>query len=303
MTAAQMSDSLAVVTVAFDSDEVLVRFMDSIIEATGTSPTTVIVDNAPHLGAASDIANAYNAEYLPLRTNPGYGAAVNRAIARLPPDVGWVLIANPDVVLLPDSIDKMLERIRADVNIAAVGPEIRNPDGTVYPSARAIPSLRTGVGHALFANLWPENPWSRGYHRSNDQSPSRDAGWLSGACILVRRMAFQAVGGFDEGFFMYFEDVDLGARFSKAGYRNVYDRSAAVVHLGAHSTRTRSETMVRVHHRSANRYIAQRYPSIWAFPLRLVLRLGLNARTLWTTTRTRRRFSIDATRSQHHDRP
>src|SRR5690606_10093760 len=105
-----------------------------------------------------------------------------------------------------------------------LGPRVLNEDGTTYPSARAVPSLRTGVGHALFTNLWTANPWSRRYR--DDLAPAdeaRDAGWLSGSCVLVRRRAFDELGGFDEGYFMYFEDVDLGYRLGKAGYRNVYE--------------------------------------------------------------------------------
>jgi N-acetylglucosaminyl-diphospho-decaprenol L-rhamnosyltransferase len=192
------------------------------------------------------------------------------------------------VVLGPGSIDRLLETGSSDQAIAAIGPAVLNPDGSVYPSARAVPSLRTGVGHALFANLWQRNPWTLAYRRETDPSDERrDAGWLSGSCLLVRRSAFDAIGGFDDGYFMYFEDVDLGFRFGKAGFRNVYEPAASVTHVGAHST-GESARMVRAHHDSARRFLSKKYAGWWLWPVRATLAVGLAIRSRAITRRLRR---------------
>src|SRR5690606_30033219 len=107
-------------------------------------------------------------------------------------------------VLGPGAIDALVAGGAADDRIGAIGPLIRNDDGSTYPSARTVPSLRTGIGHALFGNLWTANPWSRRY--LDEGAPAgqrRETGWLSGSCVLVRRSAFDELGGFDEGYFMY----------------------------------------------------------------------------------------------------
>jgi N-acetylglucosaminyl-diphospho-decaprenol L-rhamnosyltransferase len=171
----------------------------------------------------------------------------------------------------------------SDARIGAVGPLVET-DGQVYPSAREIPSLRMGLGHALFANIWPSNPWSRRYHSDNERPPrERDAGWLSGSCLLIRREAFDAVGGFDDRFFMYFEDVDLGYRLSKAGWRNRYAPSATVMHSGAHSTDEHSTKMVLVHHESAYRFLSSKYRGWYLAPVRLAVRIGLATRAFLVT--------------------
>jgi len=153
-------------------------------------------------------------------------------------------------------------------------------EGEVYPSARSVPSLRNGVGHALLANLWVDNPWSRAY-RNDAEEPveRRDAGWLSGSCVLVRRTAFTELGGFDTGFFMYFEDVDLGYRLGSSGYRNVYEPAARVVHTGAHSTTSDSARMISAHHESARRFLNKKYAGWWLWPVRVVLTVGLRFRS------------------------
>jgi N-acetylglucosaminyl-diphospho-decaprenol L-rhamnosyltransferase len=272
--------SVGVVTVSYRSGDVLAGFLDSVAVATHDAVAVVVVDNSPDVEGVSGVASAHAATYVPMSGNPGYGGAVNEGVRALPPSVAWVLISNPDVVLEPGSIDVLRGMAESDAAIAAVGPAVLNPDGSVYPSARAVPRLRTGIGHALFVNLWQRNPWTQAYRRETDPSDAaRDAGWLSGSCLLVRRAAFESVGGFDEGYFMYFEDVDLGYRLGKAGYRNVYEPAARVTHAGAHSTGAESARMVAAHHQSARRFLSKKYSGWYLWPVRIVLAAGLALRS------------------------
>lgn len=281
--------SVGIVTVAYRSNRVLGGFLDSIAAASADPVAVVVVDNAPGAGDASELSAKAGAVHLPLPENPGYGGAVNAGVRELPSSVEWILISNPDVVLAPGAIDALVRTAASDPGIGAVGPAVLNPDGSVYPSARAVPSLRTGVGHALFANLWQRNPWTLAYRRETDPSDEqRDAGWLSGSCVLVRRSAFDAIGGFDEGYFMYFEDVDLGFRLGRGGYRNVYQPAASVTHVGAHSTGGESARMVKAHHDSARRFLSKKYVGWYLWPIRAGLAVGLAIRSRAITRRLER---------------
>lgn len=269
---------VTVITVSFGSEDVLPALLDSVPAAASSPLPVVIADNAPANGAARELAAARGAGYLPL-DNPGYGGAVNAAVRECGVETEWLLIVNPDVTLAPDSVDLLLKAGTSDTSIGAVGPLIRDADGSIYPSARQLPRLLSGTGHALLGSRWPSNPWTRAYRRQNELPLPRDAEWLSGACVLVRRSAFEAVDGFDEGFFMYFEDVDLGARLLQAGYRNRYEPHAEVTHTGAHSTERSLTAMTRAHHDSAYRYIAKRYRGPVNWPLRQALRAGIAVRS------------------------
>ncbi|MFZ7089077.1 glycosyltransferase family 2 protein [Curtobacterium sp. RRHDQ10] len=270
---------VGIVTVSYNSGRYLTDFLASTTEASTAATPVIVADNRSEdpvsLRAATE---ASGATFLELGTNAGYGSATNRAVAALPDGVEWVLVSNPDVVLGDGAVDTMLATATASDDIGAVGPAIVEPDGSVYPSARRIPSLRNGLGHALFANVWASNPWTQAYHSDRDGSGTRDTGWLSGACLLVRLDAFRALGGFDERYFMYFEDVDLGYRLGRAGYRNVYEPAAQVMHVGAHSTRGESDTMRRAHHASAYRFLASKYSGWYLWPLRVALRVALGVR-------------------------
>ena len=273
--------TVAIVTVSYNSGRYLADFLDSTLKAS-EHPETVIVLVADNSSADESEARAetekHGAIFLPVGGNRGYGSAVNHAARHMPDSVRWLLISNPDVVLTPGVVDTLVLTAEQDAEIGAVGPVVREVDGEVYPSARRIPSLRTGLGHALFANVWPDNPWTRSYHRDGETSVRRTTGWLSGACLLVRREVFDELEGFDESFFMYFEDVDLGWRLGRLGYTNVLEPAAQVVHVGAHSTQSSSSAMRRAHHRSAYRFLAKKYPGVVLSPLRLALRVGLAVR-------------------------
>ena len=269
-----MTDPIGVVVVAYHSTPVIRGFLESLPTATDRPLRIVVVDNSPEDdGLAELVAATPDAELLPARDNPGYGGAVNRGVAALGP-TRWVLVSNPDIVVGPGAVDELLAAAARHPDAGTLGPLIRDPDGTVYPSARNLPSLRSGIGHATFVRVWPENPWTRRYRNDHEVS-ERAAGWLSGAFLLVDRASFDRIDGFDEAYFMYFEDVDLGRRMGESGRRNYYVPSAAVTHAGGESTKHVQRAMIIAHHRSAYRFLASKYRAWYLWPLRVVLRVGL----------------------------
>lgn len=271
--------TIGIVTVSYGSDAVLPAFLASVPGASSRSSEVVVADNKPDDGSISSFVRAAGFGYLPMTGNLGYGSAINAAVATLPPEVNWLVIGNPDVAIDAGAVDVLIERAETNEHIALVGPRIVDQNGVTYPSARAIPSLRIGIGHALFANIWPTNPWSTAYHHDLPEAlKTRTTGWLSGAFFLARRSAFEAVGGFDEHFFMYFEDVDLGYRLGRAGWLCVYEPSAQIVHNGAHSTSADSGAMAREHHLSALKFLSRKYSGWKLWPVRVALRIGLMLR-------------------------
>ncbi|WP_246190728.1 glycosyltransferase family 2 protein [Agromyces agglutinans] len=269
---------VALVTVTYRSADALEAMLASVARASDAPVLSFVADNLPGTDDAKDVAERAGADYRAMPGNLGYGGAVNEVVRGIPDGVEWLLVTNPDVVFDEGSIDEMVAIANADSRIGAVGPLIRNEDGTAYPSARPVPGLGVGTGHAVFGPVWPANPWTRRYHAANAVDHERDAGWLSGACLLVRRSAFDDIGGFDSEFFMYFEDVDFGARLGRAGWRNRFTPTASVVHTGGHSTSAESSAMIAAHHRSAQRFIAKTYPGLRWWPVRASLALGLRLR-------------------------
>ena len=283
---------LSVVAVTYSPGTHLDRFLSSLTVATDRPLTVVLADNGSTDGAPEEAVTRYPGTRL-LRTgaNLGYGTAVNRAVATLPVDDEFVLVANPDVTWGPGSIDALLDAANRWPRAGALGPLIREPDGAVYPSARHLPSLIRGGMHAVVGFVWKANPWTKTYRQEHLEPSERPVGWLSGSCLLIRRAAFDRVGGFDERYFMYMEDVDLGDRLSRNGWLNVYVPGAEILHEKGHSTGRDPARNLRAHHESTYIYLSDRHSAWWQAPLRWTMKGALLVRARAAVRKSRRELS------------
>lgn len=283
---------LTVVTVTYSPGTHLDRFLSSLTVGTERPCTVVLADNGSIDGAPEEALERYPGTRL-LRTggNLGYGTAVNRAVATVPPDEEFVLVANPDVVWGPGSIDALVDAAQRWPRAGALGPLIRDPDGSVYPSARHLPSLIRGGMHAVVGFAWKANPWTKTYRQEHIAPSERPVGWLSGSCLLVRRKAFDAIGGFDERYFMYMEDVDLGDRLGRAGWLNVYIPGAEILHDKGHSTGRDPARNLRAHHDSTYLYLSDRHNARWQAPLRWTMKGALRVRARAAVRKSRRELA------------
>ena len=279
-----MTPRFGVVVVGYESDDEWPGFFDSISHSTQLPEAIVIVDNSSSCRIPVDIGGALEVTVLHEPKNLGYGSAANQGVQELPKNVEWVVICNPDIRVEPDTFRTLLQNIDTLSNTAVLGPAIVDRQNEIFPSARAIPGIRIGIGHALLGDIWPSNPWSAAYLGTYGSTKAQSVGWLSGAFIAVRRSAFELLGGFDEHYFMFFEDVDLGLRVKKLGLRNVYIPTARVQHSGAHATSSREADMLRAHHQSAELFLSTLYSRWFHAPLRWLLKWGLRARA-WIKTR------------------
>jgi N-acetylglucosaminyl-diphospho-decaprenol L-rhamnosyltransferase len=274
----EYGQELAVVIVTYSPGETLGRCLDTLEKATTRGYRVVLADNGSVDGAPEKAAEREGVTLLHTGGNLGYGTAANRGVATLPDEYGWIVVANPDLEFGAGSLDVLLDASSRWPRGGAFGPLIKEPSGDVYPSARLTPSLGKGIGHAVVGRVWRGNPWTKAYKQSDTSVVEREAGWLSGSCLLMRRAAFDSVDGFDPRYFMYFEDVDLGDRLGRAGWQNVYVPSAEVVHIQGHSTARSSDKMLAAHHESAYRYIADRHQGLKWAPVRAGIKAGLTLR-------------------------
>jgi N-acetylglucosaminyl-diphospho-decaprenol L-rhamnosyltransferase len=288
-----VSDELVVVTVTYSPGAHLVRFLASLSYATDRRVTVIMADNGSTDGAPEEALERYpNVRLLRTGANLGYGSAVNRAVDELLTESGYsefFVVANPDVQWGPRSIDILLDAAARWPRAGALGPLIRDPDGSVYPSARHLPSLIRGGMHAVVGPFWNSNPWTAEYRQERQPPSERPVGWLSGSCLLLRRAAFNEVSGFDERYFMYMEDVDLGDRLGKAGWQNVYVPSAEILHDKGHATGRDPARNLAAHHTSTYTFLADRHPKWWQAPLRWAIRGALAARAGLVVRNSRRK--------------
>ncbi|MDT5208193.1 MAG: N-acetylglucosaminyl-diphospho-decaprenol L-rhamnosyltransferase [Mycobacterium sp.] len=270
---------MVVVTVTYSPGPHLGRFLASLSHATDRPVTVIMADNGSTDGAPEDAVESHpNVRLMRTGANLGYGTAVNRAVAQIGPEAEFFVVANPDVQWGAGCIDVLLEAAGRWPRAGALGPLIRDPDGSVYPSARHLPSLIRGGMHAVVGPFWKANPWTAEYRQERTEPSERPVGWLSGSCLLLRRSAFDEISGFDERYFMYMEDVDLGDRLGKAGWQNIYVPSAEILHDKGHATGRDPARNLAAHHTSTYTFLADRHPERWQAPLRWTIRAALAAR-------------------------
>ena len=266
-----------VVVVTYSPGASLPAFLTSLAAATTRPYEVVLADNGSTDGVPEACA-AGAVRLLPTGGNLGYGRAANAGAAGYAGP--WLVVANPDIVWEPGSLDVLLSAAERHPRAGCLGPAIRTPDGQLYPSARAFPSLGRGAGHAAFGWWWPGNPWTRSYRAEQGRPVEGATGWLSGSCMLLRAPAFAEIGGFDPSYFMYCEDMDLCRRLAAHGWSNVYVPSAVVTHAGGHATSRTPRAMLAEHHRSLYRYLSRQYAGPQWAPVRAVLAVGLFLRYL-----------------------
>jgi GT2 family glycosyltransferase len=192
----------------------------------------VVVDNASADGSLHALA-ALPVTSVQLRRNGGFAHGCN---------VGWrlgeapfVLFLNPDAVLRPEDLDRLVEVIEHEPEVGLVAPRIVGHDGVLHWSQRRFPRLRSVYAQALFLHrMFPAADELVRDAAAYARAGSPD--WVSGACMLVRRSLLERLDGFDEGFFMYCEDTDLCRRVRDAGYDVRFEPSAVAVHEGGAST-------------------------------------------------------------------
>ncbi|HZP31490.1 MAG TPA: glycosyltransferase family 2 protein [Acidimicrobiia bacterium] len=263
-----MAARWSAVVVNYESGAALCACVESLLADTsaGGPPDVVVVDNGSRDGSIARLERRCPAaRVVDPGANVGYAGGANAGIAVTTTPV--VAVCNPDLVVRPGTAAALIARFD-DPGVAAAGPRIRNPDGSTYPSARSVPSHVDAVGHGLFGLLWPANPFSTRYRQLDaDPSVARDVDWVSGAAIWLRRDALDAVGGWDDGYFMYVEDVDLCWRLGRAGWRIVYEPGGEVEHAQGLSTDAVPYRMIVEHHRSLLRFARKR----WHGPKRVLV--------------------------------
>jgi N-acetylglucosaminyl-diphospho-decaprenol L-rhamnosyltransferase len=269
---------LAVVVVDYNAGEFLTACLRSVYErAGGAGLEVVVVDNASTDWSARSAKEAFpQIELIETGENRGFAAGVNVGIRAT--SAPYILVLNPDAEIWEGTLAGLVKLADGRPRAGAIGPMIRNSDGTVYPSGRTVPPIWTAVGHAFLGTVRPDNRWSRAYRMADwDRTTEREVDWISGAAFLLRRSALDEIGLLDERFFLYAEEVDLFKRLREGGWSIVFTPELEVVHEQGVST-GRSRRMHLIHSQSVYRYFEKHHARGWRRALLPFARVALRAR-------------------------
>ena len=276
-----MTPHVSAILVNYNAGGELAVGLQSIADDLAGRPwEAVVVDNASSDGSVDAVAAfAPRARVIRNRENVGFARGVNQGLAATSGPA--ILIMNPDCRLSAGAFEALSRELDASDRVALVGPRILNPDGSVQGSARGDPDMLTGLfgRTTLLRRALPRLAVSRRNvvtdAAADDASITVD--WVSGACMLARRSALLQVGGFDERYFLYWEDADLCRRLRGQGYQIRYVPAATAVHRVGHSSRDARSSAIRAFHQSAYLYYST-HVAPTASPKRLAARVLLAAR-------------------------
>lgn len=271
----------SVVIVNYRTDELLAECLASLEkEAGGLALEVGVVDNSRTLAAGGFLERFPRVTLLENVENVGFARAANQGI-RLARG-RHVLVLNPDTVVHEGAVAHMVSYLDAHPAAGAVGARLLDPDGSLQYSCRRFPGYFTVFfgRYGLLTRILPGNPASRDYlYLDWDHRTVREVEWVSGACLMVRREVVERVGVFDEGYFLFVEDMDWCRRIRDAGFTVVYLPDAVVTHHIGVSRGPVPARLVWARHRGMLRYVRKHVrpprPLLWLVAAALVTRASL----------------------------
>ena len=275
-----------VVVVNYNAGPALEACLTSAIaDLDGLTWHAVVVDNASSDGSLDAIVASPAITLVRNATNIGFGAAVNQAARMDTAPLLWLL--NPDCVVRRGTVRTLSRTLNEHPECAIAAPRLLNVDGSMQQSARGWPTLSTGLfgRHGLLTRFFPNSKQARRNLRARDlvqaDMASAEVDWVMGAAMLIRRERFDEVRGFDERFFLYWEDADLCRRLYERGASTRFVPEAIVEHVGGRSSRTAHRASTLAFHRSAYRYYAKHVVRSPWHPARWFAWTVLTARAWW----------------------
>jgi len=263
---------VSVVVVTYNALPWLERCLESV-----RGHETIVVDNGSSDGSAALVRDRFPDATLVEQENRGLAAGWNVGIERA--SGRYLLILNADAWVVGDAVERLVEFADAHPRAAVVGPRLRNPDGTLQRSVRGFPTLwRLATEYFFLRKLAPRSSLLNGFYAGGfDHDAVREADFVMGACMLVRREAVDEVGPLDESFFLFSEEVDWCYRFRRAGWQVLFFPGAEVVHVGGASHGGR---MYRENVRGHLRFFAKHHGVREAERARRLLLVALRLRAL-----------------------
>jgi hypothetical protein len=247
----------AVLIVNYRGYDDLERCLSSLEPHLALDDEVVVVDWESDRKALRRAAGRWpRAEVVPRVDNRGFAAGVNLAAARS--RAPYLLLLNPDAVVEGPVVRVLEDWLVGHPDVGVAGARILDADGSLQQSARRFPDLTTWLGGrstwltARFPGNWLSKRNLVAPAAAASSEPI-DVDWVSGACLMTRRDVFERVGGFDEGFFLYWEDADYCSRVAQAGYRRMYVQTTTVRHDAGRSAGHDPAPAIRAFHESAYR--------------------------------------------------
>jgi hypothetical protein len=255
--------ALSIIIVSWNVSDDLAQCLDSLRDNRDVAPEVIVVDNASTDGSLGMLRARPEVQVIANRDNRGFAAANNQGLGAARGK--YLLLLNPDTIVPAGGLAVLLRFADEHPEAGVIGPRLLNSDGSLQPSCRRFPTVKAAlIRHTFLERLLPHAAATREYLMADwDHRSPREVDWVSGACLLIRREAFEQVGPLDEGFYWGSEDVDYCLRMHQGGWKVLYAPQPAITHaIGRSTTQVIVPTIIRAH-RSMARLYAKHLARSW----------------------------------------
>lgn len=275
-----MQPLVSVVIVSYNTSELTSKSIQSVYASQGFEPNQIeilLVDNNSTDDTVASISKKFpQVKLIKNQKNNGFGGGNNQGVSLA--QGKYILFLNTDAFLEKDSLHILVETLEKQKDVSSVGPQYRGKDGEYQQSAGYFPTFSRVIAWMWWFDKLPliKRFFQKPYHIYDHSwyKKPQYVDWLMGACILIHKSDFQAIGGFDENIFMYGEEVELYYRLnSKTGKKNYFTPATRVVHLGSASTQKANASRLILELRGIEYFYKKHYPHLLGF-IRFIIYTG-----------------------------
>jgi len=272
---------LSIIIVNYNTKNFLANCLSAIYKTPPSYPfELIVVDNASEDGVRKFLSDKFpKVRIIGNNYNVGFARANNQGLSKAKGEC--ILFLNPDVVPKPEAIDKLVEFMMQHKDAGCVGGKLLNPDGSLQFSCRRFPTFfNVFFGRrSLLTKLFPNNRISKNFLLTDlDYNKVQKVDWVMGACMMTRKEVLERIGGFDEDYFLFVEDVDFCYRLRKANLSTYYLPDAQFFHFRGVSTDRFWRKSLKEHNLGMYKFFVKHYKPV--LPLRIILYIGLVFRIL-----------------------
>lgn len=244
------------VVVTYNSESTIDSCVQSLLKQTLKDVEVIVVDNQSADQTRKILSKYQKIRVIHASKNGGFGYGNNLGVENA--QGKYVCFVNPDAVVKKDMAERVFEFLETDQTVGIVGFRIENSDGSLQRTCNAFPTFRSLLyERSGFSKLFPNDKgYSEYIYKDWSRNTTREVDAVSGACFAMSKALCMRVGGFDERYFLFYEEFDLSQRVKRRGYRVIFNHGISVKHLGGISTQqVASDKMTRVYLQSQQRYI------------------------------------------------
>ncbi len=229
---------LSVIVVSWNVADLLAACLQSILDSPFAPSTEILVVDS----GSSDATAAMLAQRFPTvrvlwqQDNVGFTRGNNLGLRAA--QGRWLLLLNPDTKILGDALGQMARYLDAHPDVGIVGPHTLNPDDSTQSTRRRFPTLRLALFESTWLQAYAPKAWLDRFYCADqpDDTATHEVDWVQGSALMARREVYAKIGGLDEGYVMYSEELDWCRRAKEAGWRVVYLGAATIIHYGGQSS-------------------------------------------------------------------